>query len=131
MADDGTTADPVAPYLHCECGTRLVSGERCPLCGWGWNDTLSAESDPVAARLAEIRERAREVSADGLGISASYDLARTDAPALLGAVEAALKFHHDSWGRCAQCRNPDGGLQAWPCGEYVTIRAKLLGEAVQ
>ena len=50
-----TTPDPVAPYLHCECGTRLISGERCPLCGWGWNDTLSAEPDPVAARLGYLR----------------------------------------------------------------------------
>ena len=80
-------------------------------------------ADPVAARLGYLR--------------AALDAAimqpeAFDLPVLLGdwgkaldALAHVLAAHHDSGGRCAWCRDADGQRSKWPCGEYLTIRARL------
>ena len=85
-------------------------------------------SDRVAARLAEILERAR-IAGDDSAVATDEDIFRSseDVPALLAAVEAVLALHS------ADAAEPPPELCksdpfAWPCPTYRAIARALLGE---
>ena len=122
-----TTPDPVAPYLHCECGTRLISGERCPLCGWGWNDTLSAEPDPVAAYLAKAAGTLDDLGYEEEAIPGAVMTAGLYARRFLAAVDAVLALHHPHriYTECDHAHAYDSDAErdkagAIDCGDFVT-----------
>lgn len=88
--------------------------------------------DPVAARLAEIRERnERPLGPDVGALPIVNDAVRrlmdtaADVPALLAAAEAALELHvqiPDSPVWCRECRH------SFPCQTRRKVSAALLGE---
>ena len=86
--------------------------------------------DRLAATLAGIRERGYRNGATGAACARLSDAAAVDIPLLLAALDAVLKAHRPNTadGRCSWCRDPDGQRSAFPCGEYLTIRAALAGK---
>lgn len=97
-------------------------------------------ADPVAAYLAEVRERSESRVLNPGSLPITHPGVRgllataADVPYLLAALEAVLAAHRPTSGgdgkeRCAWCREYYGERSIWPCGEYLTIKAKLLGEA--
>ena len=92
--------------------------------------------DPLSSTLAAIQEDIEATVAvydlDGAGKNSfpvSAAMVR-HARVLLAALEAVLKAHRPNTadGRCNWCRESDGQRSAFPCGEYLTIRAALPGE---
>lgn len=75
---------------HVERPTRLADGKTYCACGRPWPCPHAAPADPSAI-LAEIRDRNIDAWAEG---------GTSDIPALLAAVEAALKAA-DGWERLA------------------------------
>jgi hypothetical protein len=92
-----------------------------------------SETDPAKV-LADIRARLALVNAplDGRLLDDHRDavirMGESDVPRLLAALTIVLRAHHDTGGRCAWCREADGGRSTWPCGEIVAITRELTGK---
>ena len=64
----------------------------------------------------------------GAADAAFITSARTDVPALLGALEAVLALHRPDHHKVRQCEFCQSN---WPCRTYRDVRAALLGETGQ
>jgi hypothetical protein len=119
--------DPRAP--------GLVFMDRVHDCDGKPHDVRLRVADPLSAALEPIRVRsrwtssAREVAAPGATALKSAD----DVPRLLGAVDAALRFHGakktaNGIPVCPRCSRAEGQFVKAPCPEVQAITSALLGE---